>query len=267
MRAVIAPDVPRFVAGDELRVRQIVVNLLGNAIKFTAAGEVTVRVRVDAAAAAAAAGGPGAVAVRVTITDTGIGVAADKQKLIFAPFEQADRSTTRKYGGTGLGLAISSQLVQLMHGAIEIESPWLDDETGARVQGTAFHFTARFGAGSEPARPADDRRAGVMRPLQVLVAEDNPVNQLLATRPAAEAGALGRRRVERPRGARPARRADARRDPDGRADAGDGRLRGGRRDPRARGRLGPAHADRRADRARAAGLPRGVHARPAWTST
>ena len=120
--------------------------------------------------------------MRVSITDTGIGVAADKQKMIFAPFEQADRSTTRKYGGTGLGLAISSQLVQLMHGAIEIESPWVDAETGARVEGTAFHFTARFGAGSEPARPAAERRTGVTRPLQVLLAEDNPVNQLLATR-------------------------------------------------------------------------------------
>src|SRR5204863_10042636 len=115
MRAVIAPDVPRFVAGDELRVRQVIVNLLGNAIKFTAAGEVTVRMRVDAAAPP---GGPGAVALRVSVTDTGIGIAADKHKIVFAPFEQADRSTTRKYGGTGLGLAISSQLVQLMHGAI-----------------------------------------------------------------------------------------------------------------------------------------------------
>ena len=179
MRAVIAPDVPRFVAGDELRVRQVVVNLLGNAIKFTGSGEVTVRVRVDAAAAQIA---PDPVALRVSITDTGIGVASDKQKMIFAPFEQADRSTTRKYGGTGLGLAISSQLVQLMHGAIEIESPWVDAETGARVEGTAFHFTARFGAGSEPARPAAERRTGVTRPLQVLLAEDNPVNQLLATR-------------------------------------------------------------------------------------
>jgi two-component system CheB/CheR fusion protein len=157
----------------------VVVNLLGNAIKFTGSGEVTVRVRVDAAAAQIA---PSAVALCVSITDTGIGVAADKHKMIFAPFEQADRSTTRKYGGTGLGLAISSQLVQLMHGAIEIESPWLDDETGARVEGTAFHFTARFGAGSEPARPAAERRTGVTRPLQVLLAEDNPLNQLLATR-------------------------------------------------------------------------------------
>jgi CheY-like chemotaxis protein len=150
-------------------------NLLGNAIKFTEAGEVTVRVRVVESTS-------GGVELRVTVTDTGIGVAADKQKLIFAPFEQGDRSTTRKHGGTGLGLAISSQLVGLMHGAITIESPWVDDETGARVQGTAFHFTARVGVGSEPARPASEGLASGTRPLQVLVAEDNPVNQLLATR-------------------------------------------------------------------------------------
>ncbi len=183
LRKVIAPDVPRFVAGDELRVRQVIVNLLGNAIKFTETGEVTIRVRLDASVPAASAVAPaGAVALRFTITDTGIGVAADKLKLIFAPFEQADRSTTRRYGGTGLGLAISNQLVQLMHGAIEINSPWLDDETGTPVAGTAFRFTARFGAGSEPVPAADDRRASTTRPLQVLVAEDNRVNLMLATR-------------------------------------------------------------------------------------
>jgi signal transduction histidine kinase/ActR/RegA family two-component response regulator len=175
IRAVIAPEVPRYVVGDELRLRQIVVNLLGNAIKFTAAGEVTVRIRVVAAPA------PG-VQLRVSITDTGIGVAPDKQKLIFAPFEQGDRSTTRKYGGTGLGLAISSQLVQLMQGAIDVESPWVDDETGATVHGTAFHFTARVGVGSEPAQPADVRDTRTTRPLRILVVEDNPVNQLLAAR-------------------------------------------------------------------------------------
>jgi signal transduction histidine kinase/CheY-like chemotaxis protein/ligand-binding sensor domain-containing protein len=174
LRAAIAADVPRYVVGDELRVRQIVMNLLGNAIKFTDTGEVTVRVRVVPSASAG-------VELRITITDTGIGVAADKQRVIFAPFEQADRSTTRKYGGTGLGLAISSRLVGLMHGAITIESPWLDDETGARVPGTAFHFTARVRVGSAPARPAERPTTGT-RPLQVLVAEDNPVNQLLATR-------------------------------------------------------------------------------------
>jgi signal transduction histidine kinase/ActR/RegA family two-component response regulator len=176
LRIVIAAGVPRYVVGDELRVRQIVMNLLGNAIKFTDTGEVTVRLRAVPSAA------DGGVELRLTVTDTGIGVAADKQKVIFAPFEQADRSTTRKYGGTGLGLAISSQLVGLMHGAITIESPWLDDETGVRVQGTAFHFTARVGVGRAPARPAGERLTHGTRPLQVLVAEDNPVNQLLATR-------------------------------------------------------------------------------------
>ncbi len=175
LRALIAPEVPRFVVGDELRLRQIVVNLLGNAIKFTSTGEVTVRVRVGPPASSG-------VQLRVSITDTGIGVEPDKQRLIFAPFEQGDRSTTRKYGGTGLGLAISSQLVQLMHGAIDIESPWIDDETGAVVQGTAFHFTARVDVGCAPARPADARATQAMRPLRVLVAEDNPVNRLLATR-------------------------------------------------------------------------------------
>ena len=225
LRAVLAPDVPRFVAGDELRVRQIVVNLLGNAIKFTESGEVTVRVRRDAERSAAG------VMLRVAITDTGIGVAPDKQKVIFAPFEQADRSTTRKYGGTGLGLAISSQLVRLMHGAIEVESPWIDDETGARVQGTAFRFSARFGA-RQRAGPAGGRtRARVTRPLLVLVAEDNPVNQVLATRLLQKLGhtvvtaSNGREAVARLETVTPTC-------PDGRADAGDGRLRGDRRDPR-----------------------------------
>jgi CheY-like chemotaxis protein len=171
--------VPRYVVGDELRVRQVVVNLLGNAIKFTQRGEVTVRVRALLSSPAETAAG---MQLRVTITDTGIGVAADKQKLIFAPFEQADSSTTRQYGGTGLGLAISSQLVHLMHGTIDVESPWLDDETGMRVCGTAFHFTARVGIGREPARAVRNADPATTRPLHVLVAEDNPVNQLLATR-------------------------------------------------------------------------------------
>ena len=212
VRAVIGPDVPRYVVGDELRVRQIVVNLLGNAIKFTADGEVTVRVRVDGSPASphplspsgagASSASPG-VQLRVSITDTGIGVPADKQKLIFAPFEQADSSTTRRFGGTGLGLAISSRLVQLMHGTIDVESPWIDDETGARMPGTAFHFTARVAMGSAPAQPAGASHAETTRPLRVLVAEDNPVNQLLATKLLQKLGhsvvtaANGREAIER----------------------------------------------------------------------
>ena len=176
LRALIAPDTPRYVRGDELRVRQIVLNLLGNAIKFTDHGEVTVRLRPVPSSAG------GGHELRFIVTDTGIGVPAGKQRLIFAPFEQADRSTTRKYGGTGLGLAISSQLVHLMHGTIGIQSPWIDDETGVQVAGTAFHFTARFGAATAPAAAADGPAAGPVRPLHVLVAEDNPVNQLLATK-------------------------------------------------------------------------------------
>jgi signal transduction histidine kinase/CheY-like chemotaxis protein len=173
VRAAIADDVPRYVRGDELRLRQVVVNLLGNAIKFTSAGEVTIRLRTESTV--------DGIVIRFTVTDTGTGVPAEKQKLIFAPFEQADRSTTRQYGGTGLGLAISNQLVQLMRGSLAVESPWRDDETGAEVAGTAFHFTARFAAGSEPVAVGGEQVAAARatRTLSILVAEDNPVNQLL----------------------------------------------------------------------------------------
>jgi signal transduction histidine kinase/CheY-like chemotaxis protein/ligand-binding sensor domain-containing protein len=175
LTVVVADEIPQWVVGDELRLRQVVMNLLGNAIKFTERGEVAVRVApIDS-------DGPG-LGLAFTITDTGIGVPADKQKLIFAPFEQADRSTTRKYGGTGLGLAISARLVQLMQGTIRIESPWGDPATGTIVTGTAFHFTVHVGAGREPVRHAEAPRAGAARRLQVLVAEDNPVNLLLVTR-------------------------------------------------------------------------------------
>ncbi len=125
----IAPDVPRLVTGDPVRLRQVVTNLLGNAIKFTAEGEVVLQVRTLLSAAET-------VHVRFEVRDTGIGIAAEKQALIFAPFTQADASTTREYGGTGLGLTISSRLVALMGGAIEIES-----EPG---KGSSFHFAVPF---------------------------------------------------------------------------------------------------------------------------
>jgi CheY-like chemotaxis protein/HPt (histidine-containing phosphotransfer) domain-containing protein/anti-sigma regulatory factor (Ser/Thr protein kinase) len=145
------PDVPAAVVGDPVRVRQVLVNLVGNAIKFTASGGVTVSVR--------AAGGH----VRFAVTDTGIGIPPDRLQAVFEPFTQADGSTTRKYGGTGLGLTISARLVELMGGRI-----WAESEVG---RGSTFHFTAQLAAVADdpPALPA--AAAG----LAVLVADDHPV--------------------------------------------------------------------------------------------
>jgi signal transduction histidine kinase len=133
----LAPGVPALVNGDPLRLRQILLNLVGNAIKFTDHGGVTVTVDVDREMHEA-------VLLHFRVTDTGIGIAAEKQALVFEAFAQADSSTTRKYGGTGLGLTISARLVDLMGGKI-----WLESELG---KGTTFHFTALFGAAhAEPA--------------------------------------------------------------------------------------------------------------------
>ena len=149
----IAPDVPEALIGDPGRLRQVILNLVSNAIKFTDEGEVGVNVSVDER-------GTDDVRLRFTVRDTGIGIPEDKQWEIFGAFVQADTSTTRRYGGTGLGLTISTQLVEMMDGRM-----WLDSEVG---KGTNFHFVARFGlahdmAGSivvrthEPARLARSR--------------------------------------------------------------------------------------------------------------
>ncbi|HEV2106310.1 MAG TPA: ATP-binding protein, partial [Candidatus Eisenbacteria bacterium] len=155
-------DVPEGVVGDPGRLRQVLVNLLGNAIKFTDHGEVVLEIEP------APAPGPDEVALTFRVTDTGIGVPADKQRLIFDAFTQADTSTTRKYGGTGLGLAITSRLVAMMGGRIEVRS--------APGEGSTFAFTARFGqASGAPAGAAGD--PGSVAGVRVLVVDDNATNR------------------------------------------------------------------------------------------
>jgi signal transduction histidine kinase/DNA-binding response OmpR family regulator len=154
-------DVPDALVGDPGRLRQIFVNLIGNAIKFTSAGEVVIHVEKQSQ-------DDDEVCLHFTISDTGIGIPAQKMDRLFKAFSQVDMSTTRKYGGTGLGLAISSQLVSMMNGNM-----WVESE---EHQGSQFHFTARFGVskGAVPQRPP----AGLaeVQHLSVLVVDDNPTN-------------------------------------------------------------------------------------------
>jgi CheY-like chemotaxis protein len=177
--------------GDPMRLRQILINLTDNAIKFTESGEVVVKVIHQPAS-------NGESHLHFSISDTGIGIPAEKQSAIFEAFAQADGSTTRTYGGTGLGLSIASQLIQKMHGRI-----WIESKVG---EGTTFHFTARFGVGGCSGRgarePAADairiagrhfhrgpliERASAVPPkraarlsLRILLAEDNAINRALA---------------------------------------------------------------------------------------
>jgi PAS domain S-box-containing protein len=184
----IAPDVPEAVLGDPGRLRQVLVNLVGNAVKFTEQGEVVVEVTTEGPHAqppsrkekpgeqeGLASSSLGALAslhevlLHFEVRDTGIGIAPEKQRAIFEAFTQADLSTTRKYGGTGLGLAISSQLVRMMGGRIELES-----QPG---QGSTFHFTARFGLPAGPAVGRAPAQPAALHGLPVLVVDDNATNR------------------------------------------------------------------------------------------
>ncbi len=160
----IAPEVPEIVRGDSTRIRQIVVNLVGNAIKFTKEGEVELKVQPEGEAHGSSR------LFHFIVSDTGIGIPAEKQQAIFAPFSQADASTTRKYGGTGLGLTISTRLVEIMGGKI-----WVESEEG---RGSQFHFTLPLGVAEAReivvgvAAPAE-----ILRGVKVLIVDDNRTNR------------------------------------------------------------------------------------------
>jgi two-component system sensor histidine kinase/response regulator len=158
----IAPDVPVWVCGDAIRLRQVVLNLVGNAIKFTHRGEIALRVRVESGAKEIRT-------LKITVADTGIGITPDQQKFIFNPFMQADTSTTRNYGGTGLGLTISARLISLMGGKI-----WLESEVG---HGSQFHFTIPLRVVSKPPEVEAFVPTDRLRHLRVLVVDDNSTNR------------------------------------------------------------------------------------------
>lgn len=159
----IAPEVPEAVRGDAARLRQVIVNLLGNAIKFTQEGEVALKVQLESKEKSDCV-------VHFTVSDTGIGIAREKLGMIFDPFSQADTSTTRHYGGTGLGLTISTRLIEKMGGIV-----WVESEVG---RGTHFHFTIRLGATEGQGivigtiAPPE-----ILRGVKVLIVDDNRTNR------------------------------------------------------------------------------------------
>ncbi len=161
------PGTPRRLVGDPVRLRQVLMNLLGNGVKFTEKGGVWLTIGPDPER-------PGPGSLRFTVRDTGIGIPPEHSQTIFLSFTQADSSTTRRYGGTGLGLSISKRLVELMGGRI-----WVESEPG---RGSAFHFTACFGLAPDEAPQAPELRGEVpqpeqaLPPLRLLLAEDNQAN-------------------------------------------------------------------------------------------
>jgi CheY-like chemotaxis protein/nitrogen-specific signal transduction histidine kinase len=162
----VAADVPSALVGDLHRLRQVVVNLIGNAIKFTERGEVVLRVERTSPPEPSDAGA-NAHWLHFSVRDTGIGISPEQQARLFQAFSQADTSTTRKYGGTGLGLAISARIVERMGGRI-----WLESEED---RGSSFHFTARFERAGAAEKPRTERAE--LRDLRVLVVDDNATNR------------------------------------------------------------------------------------------
>ena len=158
----LAPDVPDTLIGDPARLRQVIINLIGNAIKFTNAGEVVLNVTLEAE-------DHDELTLRFSIFDTGIGISPEHLAKIFEPFEQVDRFSTRRYGGTGLGLAICARLVELMHGSI-----WAESQEGI---GSTFYFTARFAIAPPEFAASLPALAGSLAGVRVLVVDDNATNR------------------------------------------------------------------------------------------
>ncbi|HEY2844581.1 MAG TPA: response regulator [Bryobacteraceae bacterium] len=158
----VRPDVPGVLIGDAGRLRQILVNLVGNAIKFTERGEILVKVEVQSSTAET-------VCLHFSVQDTGVGIPVEKHQKIFEAFSQADDSMTRKYGGTGLGLTICGRLVEMMQGSI-----WVESEGG---QGSTFHFTTRLGVPHETSAQTTPLQPEELRGLRVLIVDDNRTNR------------------------------------------------------------------------------------------
>jgi CheY-like chemotaxis protein len=165
LACAVPPDLPDALIGDPGRLGQVIVNLIGNAIKFTERGEVVLEV-VKIEDRGSEFDARSSILLHFTVRDTGIGIAADKQERLFKAFSQVDSSMTRRFGGTGLGLAISTRLVALMDGRM-----WVDSEAG---QGSAFHFIARFGQQPD-ARPIPSPQS--LWGLPALVVDDSPINR------------------------------------------------------------------------------------------
>lgn len=160
----IRPDIPDSLCGDPGRLRQILVNIIGNAIKFTREGEVILKVELESE-------GPDFVELHFSVSDTGVGIPDAKIGSIFKAFEQVDSSATREFGGTGLGLSISSQLVELMDGRI-----WAESRLGV---GSVFHFTARFRFANQPVHRVVVREKSILENVRVIIVDDNQSNRTI----------------------------------------------------------------------------------------
>ena len=163
----IADDVPHLLLADPVRLRQVLINLIGNAVKFTAQGEVGLTVKVGSQSS-------DVVVLHFDVSDTGVGIPPEKLAKIFEPFSQADGSTTRRFGGTGLGLTISTQLVEMMGGRL-----WVESHVG---RGSHFQFTATLGRVNTLLPGSTPSRSDELRGLSVLVVDDNPTNRRILQR-------------------------------------------------------------------------------------